>query len=113
MERFFIQSCSIDKIVEIEELLLRKYSNIEYILDLEFYDGIAFLFKAIEVEKDEKLWDLYLEKYKYMTKDNFISFEEFKNSLKVKKNNKTENLTVSQIEDKVKKILSMNFERGC
>ena len=43
MERFFIQSCSIDKIVEIEELLLRKYSNIEYILDLEFYDGIAFL----------------------------------------------------------------------
>lgn len=113
MERFFIQSCSIDKIVEIEELLLRKYNNIEYILNLEFYDGVAFILKAIEVEKDDKLWDLYIEKYKFMNKDNFISFDDFKRNLDVKNNEEIERLTVSQIENKVKNILNMTFERRC
>ena len=83
-------------------------------MNLEFYDGVTFLLKAIEVEKDEKLWDLYLEKYKFMNKDNFVSFEDFKSNLDIKEkiDSIKENLSVSQIENKVKNILDMNFERG-
>lgn len=107
MENFFIKSCSIDEITDIEELLLRKYSNIDYILRMDYSDGFIFIKKAFERERDEYLWQQWLVDYRYMTKDNFISFQEYKK--KAIKPLINENLSKKQIEDKVKNIINMTL----
>ena len=79
MEEFFKDSSSLD-LVNVEELLLRKY-DINYILNLEFEEGYEIISKALEKEVEEKLWDRWLIDYRNMTKDSFISFEDYKNKL--------------------------------
>jgi hypothetical protein len=111
VEEFFIQSFTVDK-VETEELLLRRYSNIDYILNLDNEEGYEFILKAYEKSVEEKLWEQWLVQYRFMNKDNFISFEEFKDSLIRKPNAKrkilsNENLTLKEIEDKVKSIIDL------
>lgn len=107
MEIFFIKSCSIDEITDIEELLLRKYSNIDYILGMDYSDGFKFIRKAFEKERDEHLWQQWLVDYKRMNKDNFISFAEYReNATKV---NEEENISKKEIEEKVKRIIDMTL----
>lgn len=107
MEIFFIQSCSIDEITDIEELLLRKYSNIDYILGMNYLDGFTFIRKAFEKERDEHLWQRWLVDYRRMSKDNFISFGEYRES--ATKVNEEENITKKEIEEKVKTIIDMTL----
>lgn len=107
MEIFFIKSCSIDEITDIEELLLRKYSNIDYILGMDYSDGFIFIRKAFEKERDEHLWQQWLVDYKRMNKDNFISFAEYRES--ATKVNEEENISKKEIEEKVKRIIDMTL----
>lgn len=108
METFFIQSFTVNKI-ETEELLLRRYNNIEYILNLIFEEGYEFISKAYEKEAEDKLWEQWLVDYRLMDKETFISFEEYKNKSRVKDANVDEKLTKEQIEDKVKAIIELTL----
>ena len=112
MERFFIKSFTVDK-VETEELLLRKYSDIDYILNLNYDEGYEFISKAYEKESEEKLWDIWLINYRYMSKENFESFEDYKKRLKLSNINYdtdySEKLSINQIEEKVKSIIEMTL----
>ncbi|MCR1953005.1 hypothetical protein NSA50_18555 [Clostridium sp. DSM 100503] len=111
MERFFIKSFTVDK-VETEELLLRRYSNIDYILSSTYDEGYDFISKAYEKEAEEKLWDIWLINYKYMSKENFESFEDYRNRLKnpsIKNADYSEKLSINQIEEKVKNIIEMTL----
>lgn len=108
MERFFIKSCSIDEIVDIEELLLFRYSNMEYILNLSFIDGLVFIRKAYEKQCEEKLYKQWLVDYRNMTKETFISFSDYKERA-IKKNTVPEKLTKEQIENKVKNIIELTL----
>lgn len=83
MESFFKISNSID-LIEVEELLLSRYSNVDYILKLEFYEGYEVIKKAYEKERESNLWSRWLVDYNRMNKDNFISFEDYKNKLIIK-----------------------------
>lgn len=110
MERFFIQSCSIDEIVQIEELLLRRYSDINYILSMEFDEGIKFILKAFEKELEERLWDRWLVDYRHMDEKNFIDFEKYKNmNLKSSNTKKIEQINKKDIEQKVKEIIDLTL----
>lgn len=80
MERFFKISNSID-IIHIQELLLRRYSNLDYILNLEFVEGCELIKKAIETDIEDKVWDRWLVDYRKMDKDNFTNFEDYKNKM--------------------------------
>lgn len=80
MEIFFQESNSIDVIV-VEELLLRKYNNIDYILTMEVENGVAFIKKAFEKEDEDKMWARYLVDYRNMTEDNFMTFNQYKKML--------------------------------
>ena len=46
-------------------------------MGLDFTTGVDLIKKAIAEKRKEKLWDLYVAKYQFMTTDSFISFEEF------------------------------------
>ncbi|EDT16295.1 hypothetical protein [Clostridium perfringens] len=103
MEKFFETSIQIE-IVEIQELLLRRYSNIEYILDLEIIEGIEFINKAYEKEIEDKVWEKWLIDYRYMSKDNFISFEEYKEHIISKNINVESTLSKEEILKEVEEI---------
>ena len=84
MEKFFEESSKLN-LIEVQELLLRRYSNIEYILNLEFNEAYKLIEFIYEKEIEEKTWERWLVDYRLMGKDNFISFEEYKNKLISKK----------------------------
>lgn len=106
MEGFFQKSLSIDEIA-VEELLLRRYSNIEYLLKKDYEYGFEFVKKAVEKERDDYLWQQWLVDYKRMNKDNFISFAEYRES--ATKVNEEENISKKEIEEKVKRIIDMTL----
>lgn len=83
MESFFKISSSID-LIEIEELLLSRYSKIDYILKLHFLEGYEIILKAYDKEIEDRIWDRWLIDYKNMTEDNFINFEDYKSKLIIK-----------------------------
>lgn len=85
MEKFFKISNSLN-LIDTEELLLKRYSNIDYILRLDFEEGNKLIEKAKEKEIDKKLWDRWLIDYRHMrTNEQFISFEDYKERLMPKK----------------------------
>lgn len=85
MEKFFQFSNSLN-LIDVEELLLSRYSNIEYILGLDFEEGNEIIEKAKEKEIDRMLWDRWLVDYRNMRTDKeFLSFNDYKNKLIPKK----------------------------
>lgn len=111
METFFQESFTVDK-VETEELLLKRYSNIDYILNLQFEEGYELISKAYEKDAEEKLWQQWLVDYRLMDQETFISFEEYKSKSRGSSNSIDEKLTKEQIEDKVKGIIELTLEEG-
>lgn len=80
MAGFFI-ACSFLDVIEVEELLLRRYANIAYIFDMPPRYGLDFLKKAREKEAEERIWSAWVACYPDMTKDSFVSFEDFKDDV--------------------------------
>lgn len=68
-------------------MLLQRYSNIDYILNLNFQEGYELILKAYDKERESRAWDRWLIHYRYMDKKNFISFEDFKEKLFPKNTN--------------------------
>jgi len=66
-------------------LLLTKYSNIQYILDLPFLYGVKFIRKAIKEHREKKMWEMWLSLYPHMTEKTYISFEDYKGQFEPKK----------------------------
>lgn len=62
-------------------MLLTRYSNIEFILNTPFEIGFNHIKKAWDQERDKKIWQMWLTLYPNMSQDNFISYEDFKDSL--------------------------------
>ena len=60
---------------------MSRYSNIEFILNAQFYIGFNHIQKAWEQERDKKIWEMWLVLFPTMTKESFVSFEEFKHKL--------------------------------
>ena len=56
MEKFFIKSFTVSEVTE--ELLLRRYNNIEYIMRKEFEEGYDFIKVAYETDREDKIWQL-------------------------------------------------------
>ena len=76
MESFFQNGSSLD-LIEVEELLLFRYSNMEYILNLDIIEGILLINKAFEKREERKAWDMWLTLYPNMDKETFMPFSEF------------------------------------
>jgi len=113
---FFQVSNSVD-VTEIEELLLRRYNNIDYILNMDIDSGLAFIRKAFEKEEDAKLWDRYLVDYRHMGPENFITFEAYKELAKIESTQpraalKTKQETINEINEKVEKIINLTLKGG-
>ena len=49
-----------------------------YIFGLPFVEGLEIYNQAREQLEERLLWDMWLINYQHMTKDNYVSFEQFK-----------------------------------
>ncbi|WP_423055679.1 hypothetical protein [Acetobacterium carbinolicum] len=98
-------------------MLLRRYNNINYILNMDIDSGLAFISKAFEKEEDAKLWDRYLVDYRNMGPENFITFDAYKKlaqieSVQSSATPKTKQETINEINEKVEKIINLTLKGG-
>lgn len=89
--------------------MLRRYSNVDYIFNLSYKDGLEFIFKAYEKELEDRLWDRWLVDYRWMNESNFVSFEDYKNKTSSSLNKNVENISKEAIEEKVKEIINLTL----
>ncbi|RED54798.1 hypothetical protein [Cohnella lupini] len=61
------------------DLLLNRYSQIEYVLSADFEVGVGLINKAMEKADEKRKWEMWLAQYPQMTKESYISFEDFHN----------------------------------
>lgn len=67
-----------------QDLLLKRYSNIEYVNNLPYKKGFELYVKACKEDEREKLFEIWLVNFSRMDKDNFISFEDYIKDLEQK-----------------------------
>lgn len=84
---------------------MRRYSNIEFVLNLDIGAGTELIVKAVEEERKDKVFKLYASIYPYMDEESFISFEEFYISMTTD-NNKS----VDDILEDTKSLLSIEWK---
>lgn len=71
-------------------------------------EGVELISEAMNQEQKQKLWDIYLTKYPYMSPNNFVEFEDFcKMSTEEPTKQNISNLTKDEILDEVEDILKM------
>lgn len=63
--------------VDLLDMLLKRYSNIDYVMNLDFQDGIDLINKATEKVDEERHWDVWLIMYTNMTEQTYKSFDEW------------------------------------
>lgn len=76
MEKFF-QVCSQIDPEEIIDLLLHRYGNLEYIMQLELEPALRIIDKAREKEKENRYFLQWVVQLPNMTKENYVSFESY------------------------------------
>lgn len=76
MEKFFRLCASIDY-EEIIDLLLHRYGNLEYIMQLDIEEAMPLIEKAREKEKENRYFLQWVVQLPNMTKENYISFENY------------------------------------
>lgn len=72
----------------------------DFILSLELPQFFDLLVKAYEAREKDQAFQMWLVRYRHMTKENFISFEDFYLSLK----KPVDNRTAAQIVEDTKKL---------
>ena len=74
-----------------DDLLLHRYGNIEYVYKLPIRRAVKLIIKAKTEERKAVLFQMWLMRFTLMDKESFVSFEDF-----------YENATVPQIDTRPK-----------
>ena len=91
--------------VEIYDILLKRYSNIEFIYKLDAETGMALVVKAIEETRRDKAFELYKMIYPLMGEENFITFEEY-----YKKAKQVDTRTLEEILEEVEELIELDWK---
>lgn len=106
---------------ECMDIILSRYNNIEYVMNLGFFEGSNLIGKANIKIAEERLFTQWNMEHIYMDKENYISFEEYKNKAfgninthikNTKKVTKEEAITDAEIIRKLDTLNKNNRERG-
>lgn len=76
MEKFFRLCKEIDE-TELIDLLLHRYGNLEYIMQLDIDTALNVIEKAREKEKENRYFLQWVIQLPNMTKENYMSFESY------------------------------------
>lgn len=85
---------------------MKKYHNLTVLENVDILELIEMINIIKTEEQEEKMWDLYCAIYPKMTKETFISYDDFKNpKIKPKK-------TKEEILNDVRLIMNSVIEEG-
>ena len=76
MEKFF-QTCSRIDETEVIDLLLHRYGNLEYIMQMDIETSQRIIEKAREKEKENRYFLQWVVQLPQMTEENYMSFESY------------------------------------
>ena len=76
MEKFFQISSQIDA-EEIIDLLLHRYGNLEYIMQLDIESAMRIIAKAREKEQENRFFLQWVVQLPHMTKETYVSFDSY------------------------------------
>lgn len=76
MEKFFQTCSSIDEI-EIIDLLLHRYGNLDFFMQSDIETAQRIIEKAREKERESKFFLQWVVQLPHMTKETYISFESY------------------------------------
>lgn len=76
MEKFFRLCIQIDQ-DELIDLLLHRYGNLEYIMQLDIETAMSVIDKAREKEKENRYFLQWVVQLPRMTQENYMSFESY------------------------------------
>lgn len=62
-------------------MLLHRYHNIDYILQLDADTGCALILKAQEQERDDRIFQQWVVQLPLMSPDNFVSLADYKDKV--------------------------------
>ena len=90
-------------------MLLCRYSNIEFVYNLHWIEGLEIIKKANEKIKEQKDWEVWLAIYPTMDNDTYISFDDFRGKSKKSEQSKSNKPKLSQNEilakaDEIKRL---------
>lgn len=91
--------------IECMDTLLSRYSNIEYIMNMDFSDGIKLISKANIKIIEDRLFQRWNMEHIFMSENDFISFEDYKNKIFENKSNKTNKLSKEETHEMAKKAI--------
>lgn len=111
MEKFFFTNIQIEDISIIEEFILRRFNSIDYIMQLNYYDGLNIIIQGFRKEREEKLYQQYVVLYPLMDEKNFISFEEFLDKFSIENKQETQH-SKEETRKKVKEIIDMAIKEA-
>lgn len=80
------------------DLLLSRYSNIDYVMNMDMIDGVDLINKAMEEKEEQRIWSVWLARLSNMDKKNYVSFEQYKRKIM---NPKITNPTIT-VEEQIK-----------
>lgn len=78
MEKFFRLCKEIDE-TELIDLLLHRYGNLEYIMQLDIETALKVIEKAREKEKENRYFLQWVVQLPNMTDETFLSFNDYVN----------------------------------
>lgn len=64
------------------DLILSRYSNSDYVLNLDFDEGLEMIKTAYDKQAESRLYNQWLMDYLIMDKDTFVPFEDYLNKFK-------------------------------
>ncbi len=76
MERFFRICAEVD-CEEIIDLLLHRYGNLDYIMQLDIHTAMRVIEKAREKEKENRFFLQWVVQLPHMTKETYMSFDAY------------------------------------
>ncbi len=103
MEKTFA-TCKGTNEIEVKELLLHRFHQIDYFLEMDLDEFIEFLKHTIYRVQEERVFQLYVSIYPNMTKKNNMDYKEFKNKLLPKKFEVQENISKDNFEKEMERI---------
>lgn len=59
-------------------MLLRRYNDIKYILNMGVFEFLQFYNLAKEKERDDRIFTQWAAQLPFMSKDGYVSFEDYK-----------------------------------
>ena len=103
MERFFRLCAEVD-FEEIIDLLLHRYGNFNYILQLDIQTAMRVIEKAREKERENRIFLQWVVQLPNMTKESFVPFESYVDKVTGKNIDKRPVFECMQEIEEIKKV---------